>query len=299
MDQLLAIRSFARVAETRSFTKAADSLDMPKATISKLIRNLEAHLGLRLLQRTTRRVTVTADGNSYYEQTAHLLRELEDIDSNLAGAHVKPKGRIRVNVASMPACWLIIPALGRFYERYPEMQIDLGVGDRTVDLVGENVDCVIRGGPITHNSDVARLLGTASWTTCASPAYLRQHGTPKHPNDLLNGHRIVGYHSALTGRPLPSQFVRKGEMIEIDGPYRISVNDGSARVAAGLAGLGIMQTFTYAVKAQLECGELVPILRDWTPARYPFNVVYPPNRKLSIRVRTFIDWLLEIFESLD
>ena len=299
MDQLLAIRSFARVAETRSFTKAADSLGIPKATISKHIQGLEAHLGLRLLQRTTRSVTVTEDGNSYYQQTAHLVRELEDIDSSLGSAHQKPRGKIRVNVANMPAYSLIIPALPAFYERYPDMQIELGVSDRLVDLVGENVDCVIRGGPLTVNSDVARLLGTASWTTCASPTYLKTYGIPTHPNDLHDGHRIVGYHSALNSRPLPARFTRNNELIDIDGPYSISVNDGVARLTAGLAGLGVIQTFTYAAKAKLDSGELVPVLGDWAPPRYPFNVVYPLNRKLSIRVRAFIDWLLEIFETLE
>jgi DNA-binding transcriptional LysR family regulator len=299
MDQLLAIRCFARVLEAGSFTRAADSLGMPKATVSKLVRDLEAHLGLRLLQRTTRRVSVTADGNAYYEQTARVVRDLEDIDDSFSGAHAKPRGKIRIDVGGVPARTIIIPALPALFERYPDIQIDIGVGDRSADLIGDNIDCVVRGGHTTEQSYVARLLGTASWTTCATPDYLRKYGTPLHPDDLLTGHRLIRYQSALTGRTLPAQFQQNGVRLEIDGPYAVSVNDGTARFAAGLAGLGVLQTFTHAVKPEIEKGTLVPILADWAPARYPFHVVYPPNRKLSNRVRVFIDWLAEIFSELD
>jgi DNA-binding transcriptional LysR family regulator len=299
MDQLLAIRCFSRVLETGSFTRASDSLGMPKATVSKLVRDLEAHLGLRLLQRTTRRVSVTADGNAYYEQTGRLLRELEDIDSSFAGAHAKPRGKIRIDIGGAPARALLLPALPQFLERYPDIQIEIGVGDRSADLISDNIDCVVRGGKPTDLSYVARLLGTASRLTCASPSYLGKHGTPSHPNDLSNGHLAVRYQSALTGRPFMMQFQRGAERFEFDLPYAVSVNDGLTRAAAGVAGLGIIQTFPFLVRSDLEQGLLVPILVDWAPARYPFHVVYPPNRKLSNRVRVFIEWLVTIFGALD
>jgi LysR family transcriptional regulator, regulator for bpeEF and oprC len=299
MDQLLAIRSFIRVAETGSFSRAADSLNMPKATVSKLIKELEGHVGARLLQRTTRRVSVTADGNAYYDRTARLIRELEDADQRFSAGHVLPKGRIRIDVIGTLARLFIIPALPEFFARYPDLQIDFGISDKSADLIGDTIDCVIRGGSTSDLSMVARLLGTTSWTTCATPGYLEKYGRPIHPNDLLLNHRIIGFHSPNSGRPMPSRFMKNNEVIEIDGPYSVSVNDGAARAVAGLTGIGILQTFSYVIKDQIANGSLVPILEDWSQPPYPFHVIYPQNRALSRRVRVFIDWVVELFDRLD
>ncbi len=298
MNQILAIKSFARVVETASFTKAADSMDMPKASVSKLVQELEAHLGVRLLQRTTRQVTVTEDGNAYYKSTHRLLQELEELDQSFSVAQGQPNGKIRVDVGGTFGRLLIVPALPRFFARYPDIQIELGIGDRFVDVIGDNVDCAVRGGPSTELSFASRLLATVSWTTCATPTYLQTHGIPTHPNELFEGHALVGYHSALTGRPIPAVFQKGNERIEIDGPYLLSVNDGASRSAAGLGGIGILQTFTFVVKNDLARGALVPILEDWVPNRYPFHIVYPPNRHLSRKVRVFIDWLVETFDAI-
>jgi LysR family transcriptional regulator for bpeEF and oprC len=299
MNHFLAIKCYARVVETGSFTRAAESLGLPKTSVSKLVSDLEAHLGVRLLQRTTRQVSVTADGAAYYDGTTRLIRELEDFDQGFSGAHVAPRGKIRVDVGGTPGRAIIVPALPHFFARYPEVQIDLGVGDRPVDLLDENVDCVIRGGVLTHQSVASRLLGSASWTTCATPEYLDKYGIPSHPSDLKNGHRMIGHHRANSGRPVPAKFERGFERFEINGPYCLSVNDGGTRAVAGLGGLGVLQTFTYAIKQSLERGELIPILEDWRPARYPFHIAYPQNRKLSNRVRVFIDWLVVLFEKLE
>jgi DNA-binding transcriptional LysR family regulator len=299
MNQLLAIRVFARVVETGSFTKAADSLDLPKTSVSKLIRELESHLGVRLLQRTTRRLTVTADGTSYYQLTNRLLHQLEDIDQGFSKAQGLPRGRIRIDIGGSTATLIVIPALPDFLARYPDIQIDLGVSDRPVDLVSERVDCVIRGGPLTEQSLAVRRLGEVSWTTCASPGYLQRHGVPTHPNDLNTGHLMVSYRSAATGRVLPARFQRNGEQHMVEGKAAVSVNESNAHLAAGVAGLGIIRTFSYTVRAHVERGELVPILQDWQPAPYPFHVLYPPNRHLSNRVRVFIDWLVETFSHID
>jgi DNA-binding transcriptional LysR family regulator len=299
MNQLLAIRVFARVVETGSFTKAADSLDLPKTSVSKLIRELESHLGVRLLQRTTRRLTVTADGASYYQLTNRLMHQLEDIDQGFSKAQGLPRGQIRVDIGGSTATLIVIPALPDFLARYPDIQIDLGVSDRPVDLVSERVDCVIRGGPLIEQSLAARRLGEVSWTTCASPGYLQRHGVPTHPNDLNNGHLMVSYRSAATGRVLPARFQRNGEQHLVEGKAAVSVNESNAHLAAGVAGLGIIRTFSYTVRAHVERGELVPILQDWQPAPYPFHVLYPPNRHLSNRVRVFIDWLVETFSRVD
>lgn len=295
MDQLQAIRAFARVVEAGNFTRAADSLDMPNATLSKLVQELEAHLGARLLQRTTRRVTVTPEGQDYYAKASRVLRDLEDIDSSFNIARSKPRGHLRIDVGGSTARDVLLPLLPDFLARYPDIRIDLGVSDRSVDLIGDNVDCVIRGGALDASSLVARGIGQASMVTCATPEYLRQNGIPAYPEELRNGHRLVSYLSPQNGRAVPFRFERNGERSELKIEHRIGVNESNAHLAACVAGLGIIQTFSYAAAGALRDGTLVEILADWRPAPYPFHVVYPQNRYVTHRLRVFIDWLVQCF----
>lgn len=297
MDQLQAIRAFARVVEAGNFTRAADSLDMPNATLSKLVQELEAHLGVRLLQRTTRRVTVTPEGQDYYAKATRVLRDLEDIDSTFNVARSKPRGHLRIDVGGSTARDVLVPLLPDFLSRYPDIRIDLGVSDRSVDLISDNVDCVIRGGALDASSLVARGIGHATMVTCASPDYLRHNGIPAYPEELRNGHRLVSYLSPQNGRAVPFRFERDGERRELKIEHRIGVNESNAHLAACVAGLGIIQTFSYAAGAALRDGTLVEILPDWRPAPYPFHVVYPHNRYVTHRLRVFIDWLVECFPS--
>ncbi|WP_250510901.1 LysR family transcriptional regulator [Caballeronia sp. GACF4] len=297
MDQILAIRVFARVVETGSFTRAAGSLDMPLATVSKLVGSLEKHLGMKLLQRTTRQVSVTPEGNAYYERTTRLLHELEDIDASFSAAQKRPRGRLRIDIGSSTASCVLIPALPEFTAQYPEINIGLGVSDRQVDLIGDNVDCVIRGGRADEPSLVARPLGRARFVTCATPGYIERYGKPRHPSDLEKGHRVVNYMSARSGRVVPMRFEKGATKIVVDGaqnPY-MGVNESTAHFAAGLAGLGVIQTFAYAANAAIARGELVPLLQGWQPAPYPFFLVYPPDRHMSQRLRVFIDWAMARF----
>jgi len=209
MDQIQAMRAFTRVVETGNFTKAADSLSMPKASITKQVQALESRLQVRLLNRTTRRVTVTADGAAYYERASRLLSDLDDIEASMTNAQSTPRGRLRVDIGSSVAKEIVIPALREFHDRYPDIQLDLGVGDRSVDLIGENVDCVIRGGELTEQFLVARRIGSIAFVNVASPEYLRRHGVPQHPAELEDErHRVVHYLSSRTGRPYPMDFVR-------------------------------------------------------------------------------------------
>lgn len=299
MDQLLAIRAFARVVEAGSFTRAADTLGMPNASLTKSIQSLEAHLRVKLLQRTTRRVSVTPEGAQYYEKTQRLLKELDDVDASFSAAQSRPRGHLRVDMGSSVASMILLPALPAFSSQYPDIRIDLGVSDKHVNLIGDNVDCVIRGGELTDFSLVGRQVGSASWVTCATPAYLREHGTPKHPSELEEGHRIVQYLSTRTGRGMPLNFEKNGEKVEVSGGRSVGVNESNAHVAAGVAGLGVIQTFRYAAAPHLESGALVPILEKWQPSRYPFYVVYPSNRYVSSRLRVFIDWTAELFSALE
>ncbi|ARP80027.1 LysR family transcriptional regulator [Bordetella genomosp. 8] len=297
MDQLLAIRAFARVVEAGNFTRAADSIDMPNATLSKLVQDLEAHLGVKLLQRTTRRVTVTPEGQDYYAKTARLLNDLEDVDASFNAAHGKPRGRLRIDVGGSTARDVLIPLLPDFIARYPEIRIELGVSDRSIDLIGDNVDCVIRGGVPNNATLVARPVGHAVMVTCASPAYLKQYGVPAYPLELQNGHRLVNYISTQNNRAVPFRFRHNGEKTEIKGEHQVGVNESNAHLAACLAGLGIIQTFTYAAGPALRSGALVEILEKWRPPPYPFSVIYPQNRYVARRLRVFIDWLVEVFPS--
>ncbi|WPB55269.1 LysR family transcriptional regulator [Xylophilus sp. GOD-11R] len=296
MDQIQAMRAFTRVVETGNFTKAADSLSLPKASITKQVQALESRLQVRLLNRTTRRVTVTADGAAYYERASRLLSDLDDIEASMTNAQATPRGRLRVDIGSSIARLVIIPSLGEFHDRFPDIQLDLGVGDRSVDLIGENVDCVVRGGELTEQFLVARRIGSIAFVNVASPAYLRRHGVPQHPSDLEGGqHRVVHYFSSRTGRPYPMDFVRGEERVELAMQYQLSTNEANAHTSAVLAGLGVSQMATFDAAAHLACGDLVEVLQGWTTAPYPVHVVYPPNRHLSAKVRAFVDWAAEVF----
>src|SRR5690242_1756531 len=231
-DQLAAMRAFARVVEAGNFTRAAASLDMPKPTVTKLIQTLESHLRTKLLNRTTRRVIVTSDGAAYYERTVRLLADLDELDGSMSLSQASPKGRLRIDVSAALAMLVIIPALPAFHMRYPDIQIDLGCSDRPVDLISENVDCVVRGGEIADQTLIARRVTDMNFVTCAAPAYLDRHGEPRHPRELESTHHGVGYFSAGTGRHYPFDFALNGERHEVRARYMVAVNEGNAYVAA-------------------------------------------------------------------
>lgn len=292
---MAAMRAFARVVEVGTFTRAAQLLEIPKPTLSKLIQNLEAHLRTKLLNRTTRRVTVTADGAAYYERVARILADIDELDGSMTMSQASPKGRLRVDISGVLATLIMIPALPKFHARYPEIQIDLGVTDRPVDLIAEHVDCVIRAGTITDQSLIARKIAELHFVTCATPDYLGRHGEPKHPSELANNHTVVGYFSASSPRPFPLEFRRGDELAEIAGRYVVAVNDSNAYVAAGLAGLGIMMTPAVMVENHLASGALRQVLGDWSTDPIPLYIVYPQNQHLSTKLRIFVDWVAELF----
>jgi DNA-binding transcriptional LysR family regulator len=297
MDQIAAMRAFVRVVEAGTFTRAADLLDMPKPTLTKLVQQLESHLRTQLLNRTTRRVGVTPDGAAYYERAVALLNDLDELDGSMARSQASPQGRLRVDVGTALALHIIIPALADFHERYPDIQIDLGVSDRPVDLIGENVDVAIRGGELLDPTLIARRIAEIELVTCATPAYLARHGEPKHPRDLENGHRSVNFFSPRTGRNFPFSFARGNEYYEFTPPHALSVNDSVAYVTSGLAGLGVAQMPMFMVQDQIAAGTLTHVLPDWKAESVVIYVVYSPNRHLSSRLRVFVDWIAEIFST--
>ena len=292
MDRFDAMVAFARVVETRSFTQAAQTLHMSKTTVTQLVQQLEARLRVRLLNRTTRKVNVTAEGAAYYERVVRLLGDLDDAETSLTSASSAPRGRLRVDVPSPLARLVLIPALPAFHAQYPDILLQMGVSDRPVDMVGDNVDCVVRGGPLTNPALVARHVGDLQLRVYAAPSYLQRAGTPEHPQALEGPHhRTVGFLWARTGQPLPFEMRRGTEHVRAQGHDSCAVDDGNAYLAAGLAGLGVLWLPDYMARPHVATGELVPLLQDWTLAPMPLYVAYPPQRHVSVKVRVFIDWV--------
>ncbi|HDY97439.1 MAG TPA: LysR family transcriptional regulator [Pseudomonas sabulinigri] len=295
MDRFDAMQAFARVVEAGSFTKAAETLHMSKTTVTQLVQQLEARLRVKLLNRTTRKVNVTADGAVYYERVIKLLAEMEDAETSISGASALPRGRLRVDVPSPLASMILVPALPSFYQRYPDIQIDMGVSDRVVDMIDENVDCVVRGGELTDLSLMARRVGDLELGVFAAPSYLEQFGTPLHPQELEGTHhRTVGFLWARTGRALPYAMRNNTEQLHIKGQHMLSVDDGVAFLAAGLAGLGVLWLPKYMSRTHEAEGKLVPLFKNWTLEPMPLYVAYPPNRHISLKLRVFIDWVAEL-----
>ena len=293
MDRFDAMQAFARVVETGSFTKAAATLHMSKTSVTQLVQQLEARLRVRLLNRTTRKVNVTADGAAYYERVKRLLADMDDAETSLSSASMAPRGRLRVDVPSPLARMLLIPALPAFYARYPEIQLTMGVSDRIVDIIGENVDCVVRGGEITDQSLVARHVGDLQLGVYAAPSYLQRSDTPIHPRELEeDSHSTVGFLWSRTGKALPYVMQRGEERIEAQGRPLLTVDDGNAYLAAGLAGLGVLWLPHYMAKPHLTTGELQPLFEDWKMAPMPMYLAFPPNRHVSAKLRVFIDWVM-------
>jgi LysR family transcriptional regulator for bpeEF and oprC len=299
MDQLLAMRTFVRIAESGTFAKAADLLNLPRSTVSKLISDLEDHLDTKLIQRTTRSVTVTADGAEYYERALRLLDALQDMDQAARRTKAQPQGKLRVDIGSSLANLILIPAMPDFRKLYPDVEVFLGVSDRPVDLVSGAVDCVIRGGALHDSALIGRRICELEYVTCASPDYLARHGAPTHPGELQTGHQLLSYFSALTGKAFPLHFEQGADKIEVDHRSSVAINESTAHLTALLAGLGIGQTFRFAAQPHLDAGLLVPLLSAWTREHHPLYVVYPSNRHLNAKLRVFVDWVAQVFTHVD
>ena len=299
MDQLLAIRTFVRIAETGTFAKAAESLGLPRSTASKLIADLEDHLGTKLIQRTTRTVIVTPEGAAYYERAIRLIGELEDMDAALSNTRAQLKGRLRIDIGSSLANLILIPKLPDFRSRYPDVEVYLGVSDRPVDLISEGVDCVIRGGELSDTTLIARHICELDYVTCAAPSYIEAHGMPTAPSQLEHGHHVTSYFSSLTGKNFPLYFHRGDEIIEIDMRSMAAVNESTAHLSSLIAGLGIGQTFRFVARPHIDSGHLVPVLEDWTRPKHSLHIMYPPNRHLNAKLRVFVDWVAQVFSDID
>jgi DNA-binding transcriptional LysR family regulator len=292
MDRLDAMRLFLRVVERRSFSLAAQDAGLPRSTATEGVKQLEARLGVRLLERTTRQVRPTLDGEAYYRRCLSILADIEEAEAAFTGA--KPKGLLRVNVHGILARSFMMPGLPRFLEQYPDIQLHFGEGDRFVDLVREGVDCVLRVGQPADSALIGRRIAELAEGTFASPAYLERFGTPRTPDDL-DGHRMVGFLSSATGALLPLEFTVDGAFRPVTLPVTVSSAGAEIYFAAGRLGLGLIQLPRYRLAEDLAAGTMVEVLPDAPPSPSPVYVLYPHNRQLSPRVRVFIDWLAAEF----
>ncbi|MBB5410550.1 DNA-binding transcriptional LysR family regulator [Paraburkholderia sp. HC6.4b] len=293
MDRFEEMRVFVRIAERQSFTRAADDLQIPRATVTNLMKRLEQRLGARLLERTTRTVRLTPDGEAHYQRCVRLIADLEEAEG--AFSNLAPKGLLRVNVQGTLARHFVVPALPAFLARFPDIELMIGEDDRLVDLVREGIDCVLRAGVLQDSSMVGRRVAQLQQVTVASPAYLATYGEPADP-DALSTHRAVNYVSSATGKPVPLEFRVDGRDAALVLPSAVSVSGAELYTGAALAGLGIVQVPRYRVDGELAAGRLRVILADYPPPPMPVSVLYPQNRQLSSRVRVFAQWLREIFE---
>ena len=296
LNKLLAMQLFARVAETGSFTKAAAALKVPKGSATKLLQQLERHLRLTLVQRTTRRVAITPAGAQYYERLAPLLKEIEEVELSVGQAHEDVHGTLRVDAPAAFTQVMLIPQLPAFLAKHPELHLNLGVNDRPVDLVAKGVDCVIRFGALSDQSLVARRVATLGYITCAAPSYVDRYGNPSHPRELETRHQFILCGNPETGQASGASVVyaRRRERVSVTGRGVLTINEGTTHLAAGLRGVGVFRAFKFLADPYVARGELVRVLQEWRTETVPVYVVYPPTRHPSLRVRAFIDWVAAI-----
>ncbi|SAL77740.1 LysR family transcriptional regulator [Caballeronia terrestris] len=293
MDRFQEMQVFIRIAERSSFTQAADDLQIPRATVTNLLKRLEERLGTRLIERTTRTVRLTHDGDAYYQRCVRLIADMEEAEGSFR--HVAPKGLLRVNLQGTLAKNFVVPALPGFIAHYPGIELQIGEDDRLVDLVREGIDCVLRAGILQDSSMVGRRVALLEQVTVASPAYLAQFSRPQSL-DALDGHRAVNYVSSATGRILPMEFTVDDRVVEIPLPSVVSVTGADLYAGAAIAGLGIVQVPRYRVLGELSAGTLEVVLDAFPPPPMPVSVLYPQSRQLSSRVRVFAQWLRDIFQ---
>ncbi|HKT30277.1 LysR family transcriptional regulator [Dyella sp.] len=294
MDRLDAMRLFTRIVELASFTAAADDLNLPRATVTHTIKRLEAHLGTQLLQRTTRSVRTSRDGEAYYRHCVRLLADVDAVEADFRQAAVQPRGRLRVDLPTQLAKLWVIPALPAFFARYPMLELDIGTGDHFVDLLREGVDCVLRAGNLSDSGLVSRRVGALEQATVASAEYVRRHGVPRNLVDLQDGHYAVNWASPTTHRVEPLEFMVGRKRREVSLPGRITVSGVEAYRGCCEAGLGIAQFPRYHLTGALANGQLKELLPATPPPSLPITVLYPPHRQMPARLRVFVDWLVEV-----
>jgi LysR family transcriptional regulator for bpeEF and oprC len=296
MDKVQAMEVFTRVVEMNSFSRAAEALGLSRTSATTIIQNLEAHLHVRLINRTTRQLRLTPEGAEYYERCMRILAEIAETEIALTRSGKGPTGKLRVEMAASIGRLIVTPRLHAFHATYPDIELVVGYGDRLVDLIQEGVDCAIRVGPLQDSSLIARGLGEMHTATVASPAYIERHGMPRTLEDLQH-HTAIRYFSNRIGRTLDMNFTVDGNPVEVSMRGNVSFNDADAYVAYGLSGAGMLQPPRFMIQEHLQSGALIELLPQWRPRPMPIAAVYPQSRHLAPKVRVFVDWVAQLFES--
>jgi LysR family transcriptional regulator for bpeEF and oprC len=295
MDRLTSMEVFHWVVELGGFSRAADRMDLSKASVTAHIAALESRLGVKLLNRTTRRLSLTDDGAAYLEHVRRVLADVEETEATLTAGRSVPRGVLRVDMPVTLGRQYIVPALPRFAAQYPELQVIALLEDRRTNLVEEGIDVAVRNGPLSDSSLIARRVYEAKWATYASPEYLALHGEPKTPAEL-DGHNCLGLYAVARGEIFDWVFEKDGERTARSPGGRLSVSNGEAMLDAALNGAGIVQTLDMFASRWVASGALRPILVDWQSTDpYPISVVYPQGRHLSAKVRAFIEFVAGLF----
>jgi DNA-binding transcriptional LysR family regulator len=292
MDRFDAMRVFTRIVERRSFTQAADDLGLPRSSVTDAVKGLEARLGVRLLQRTTRQVSPTLDGEAYYRRCVSLIADMEDAEGAFVGA--KPSGLIRVDVHGTQARHFLLPGLSRFRQQYPDIRLHFSEAHQPLDMIREGLDCILRAGELSDSPLIQRRLALLERGTFASPDYLSRRG-PLHTPDDLAGHEMVGFLSQDTSEILPLVFGPGSKPRQVTLPAFVTVTGPETNVACACMGLGLIQVPRYRVASELAGGTLVEVLSGFPPSPLPIHALYSRTRQLSPRLRVFIDWMAEQF----
>lgn len=293
MDRIDLFRIFARVVECASFTRAADTLSLPRSSVSAAVQDLESRVGARLLHRTTRKVAPTQDGAMFYERCLRLITDVEETEGLFRQGATGPSGRLKIDVPGRIGRLIVAPALPEFLARYPVIDVELGVTDRAVNLIEESVDCVLRVGPLSDSGLIARTIGELPLINVASPGYLERHGVPNTPDDL-GAHLAVNFASPSSGRVEDWEWTEGGSVHALPVRGRVTVNNAEAYIACALAGLGLIQIPAYDVKGHLLAGELVEVMPHHRAAPMPMTLLYPNRQHLSRRFQVFADWLEDL-----
>ncbi|WP_151635935.1 LysR family transcriptional regulator [Noviherbaspirillum aerium] len=297
MDKVKAMQTFVRIVEANSFTKAAETLNLPRASLTATMQNLEGFLGVQLLQRTTRRLSVTPEGMEYYKQCVEILGAIDTAEMSFRGpAAQHPRGTLRVDMPGAVGRQVIVPRIGEFHALYSDVHLSLSLTDRVVDLTQEGVDCALRVGRLQDSSMVGRQIGSMRFVTCAAPSYLERYGVPRTLDDLAR-HRSVVHFSGRTGRAFDWEFMVDGKPVIMEIGGAIAINDADAYISCALQGLGMVQSATYQVRQHLKSGALVEVLADTPAMPLPVSLLYPQGRMAAPKLKVFADWISALFKA--
>ena len=295
MDKVKAMQTFVRIVEANSFTRAAESLNLPRASLTATLQNLERHLGAQLLQRTTRRLSLTQDGERYYEQCAAILAAIETAEADFLGADGRRmRGRLRIDLPGALGRAIVLPRIAEFRRTWPGIDLSIGIGDRLVDLTGEGIDCALRVGELQDSSLVARRIGLVRFAVAATPDYLARRGTPASLDELA-GHDGIVHFSGRTGRAFEWEFQEADGLRKVSVKGGIAINDADANLILALQGLGLTQLARYQLRAHAD--RLVEVLPGVHPTPMPVSLLHPQGRIADPRLRAFADWLAGVFEA--